>query len=339
MSPSPVQSRATDRPQRWRRRAATAAGGGVTLVALWLATRGVDPAGLAQAFGDVSWPWVAAGGLVNMVTILCQSWAWSLGLAAGGLGDVPLRHAVAATWIGKAASQVLPAKLGEVVRVMVIRRHVPAGAGQVPRIVGSLVAQRVLNSLATFLIVVAAALFLPLPAAIPGGRWAVLGAVCGAVALVVGVPRVRFGGIPGRLIPTRLRALVEAFVEGAGLLRWSRPAVLALLLQMVSLMASVATVALLLHAFGVQAPAEASLLVLALMAIAGVLSAAPGGIGVTQFAIVAPLGAVYGVGADIALAFSLGLQATIAAVAVAGGLPALLHQRFARPAVAAPAPA
>jgi uncharacterized membrane protein YbhN (UPF0104 family) len=310
-------------------------GGGLAFaaLALWLAARGVDLHGLAKAFGHVSWVWVAAAGAVNMVTILCQSWAWRLGLAEGGLGDVPLRHALAATWIGKAANQVLPAKLGEVIRVMTIRRHVPAGQGQISKIVGSLVAQRVVASVATAIIVASAVMFLPMPAEVPGGRWAPPLAITGAVAILFGVRRLRMGS----LIPQRLRTLVGAFTEGAGILRQSRVALHALLLQTVGLLAQVVTVALLLRAFGVAAPAEASLLVLALMAIAGVVSAAPGGLGVTQFAIVAPLGTLYGVGADIAFAFSLGLQGTLAAVAIAGGLPAMLHQRLARPAAPATA--
>jgi uncharacterized membrane protein YbhN (UPF0104 family) len=303
-------------------------GGGLVLaaVALWLAMRGVDRAGLAAAFRDVSWGFVAAAAAANMVTLVFQSWSWRIGIAEGGLGDVPLRHTVAATWIAKAANQVLPAKLGEVARVMIIRRHLPGGPGQIPKIVGTLVAQRVVAGLATFGIVVTAALLLPMPFSVPGGRWAPFGAVVGVVAILFGVRRVPLG----RMVPARLCSLVGSLTEGAGLLRPSPVVAKALALQVGALLAQTLTVGLLLHAFGVAAPAEASLLVLAMMAIAGAVSAAPGGLGVTQFAIVAPLGALYGVGADLAFAFSLGLQGTVAAVALAGGLPALLHQRFAR---------
>ncbi|MEW6582966.1 MAG: hypothetical protein AB1416_09415, partial [Actinomycetota bacterium] len=133
--------------------------------------------------------------------------------------------------------------------------------------------------------------------------------------------------------------IVAGFTEGAGLLRPGRPAFAALALQAVALLAQAATIASLLRAFGVAAPPEASLIVIALMAVAGVVAAAPGGLGVTQFAIVAPLGALYGVGADLAFAFSVGLQATIAGVALLGGAGALLHQRLCRAPAAAPAAA
>lgn len=335
--------RVTRLPTRWRR--VLVAVGGLVLgaLALWLAARGVDGDRLVRAFGGVEWAWVAAGGIASMVTIVCQAAAWQLGLRHGGCGEVPLRHVVGASWIARAANQVLPGKLGEVARVMIIRRHVPSDAGQVSRIVGSLVAQRILAGLATFLVVTSAALMLPLPHEIPGGRLAPVGAIVAALVLAFGLRRVRFGPRARRVVPARLRAFVAALVEGAGLLAHRRTAVAAVGFHMAGLLAQVGTVALLLRAFGVQAPAEASLLVLALMAIAGAVSAAPGGVGVTQFAIVAPLGAIYGVGADLALAFSLGLQATIAAAALVGGLAALVHQRLAMPhrtdALAGPLPA
>ncbi len=51
---------------------------------------------------------------------------------------------------------------------------------------------------------------------------------------------------------------------------------------------------------------------------------------VRQAALVAPLGAVYGVGAPLALAFSLGLQATVVGVSLLGGGVALVHQGLSR---------
>lgn len=322
-----AETGAADARRRMRRPLAVGGGLALAAVALWMAMRGVDAQGLARVFHNVGWGFVAAAAAANMVTLLFQSWSWRIGIEEGGLGTVPLRHVVAATWIAKAANQVLPAKLGEVARVMIIRRHVPAGEGQIPKIVGSLVAQRVVAGLATFMIVVTAALLLPMPFSVPGGRWAPFGAVVGVVAILFGVRRVSLG----RMVPARLRKFVCSLTEGAGLLKPSPVVAKAIGLQVAALLAQTLTVGLLLHAFGVAAPAEASLLVLAMMAIAGAVAAAPGGLGVTQFAIVAPLGALYGVGADLAFAFSLGLQGTVAAVALAGGLPALIHQRFARP--------
>ena len=51
------------------------------------------------------------------------------------------------------------------------------------------------------------------------------------------------------------------------------------------------------------------------------------GAGLNQAVLVAPLGAAYGISATSALAFALGLQATLAVVAVAGGLVVMLAHR------------
>lgn len=306
----------------------------LAVAALWFAARGVDIATLSETFRGVRWEWIVAGAAANAVQVIMFGVAWRIGLEEGGVGSIPLRHVVSATWIGKAGNAVLPARMGEVARVMAVRRHADRERGTISRIAGTLVGQRVLNSLATFIVVVLVATTMPLPIPLPALRWLALGAV---VALVVGMfvaSRYSLGARARRRIPQRLRGVIEAVIEGAGVLRTRRPAARSLGMHVVAVIAQLATVGCLLHAFGVAAPATAPLVVLAMVALAGVLPASPGGIGVTQAAIVVPLGATYNVSANLALAFALGLQATILVVAVIGGLAGLAHQRLARPNLA-----
>lgn len=306
----------------------------LALAALWFAARGVDLATLSETFRGVRWEWIAAGAAANALQILMFAVAWRIGLDKGGVGRVPLRHVVSATWIGKAGNAVLPARMGEVARVMVVRRHVPKERGTIARIAGTLVGQRVLNSLATFIVVVIIATAMPLPVPLPELRWLAVGAVVALVAGVLVATRFSLGARALRRMPGRLRGVLTSVMDGAGVLRTRRPAVQSLGMHIVAVVAQLATLGCLLHAFGVAAPATAPLLVLAMVSLAGALPASPGGIGVTQAAIVVPLGATYDVSANLALAFALGLQATILVVAVIGGLAGLAHQRFARPHLA-----
>ena len=306
----------------------------ITIAALWMAVRGVDPSSIATTFREVRWEWVAAGAAANAVQVLMFGVAWRLGLAEGSCGSVPLRHVISATWIGKAGNAVLPARMGEVARVVVVRRHVCRERGTITRIAGTLVAQRVLNSLAMFIVVALIATALPLPVPVPGLRWLAVGAVLALVVTVLVASRYGLGARIRRRLPHRLRGMFEAVIDGAGILRARGPAVRSLGMHVVAVVAQLATVGCLLHAFGVGAPATAPLVVLAMVALAGVVPASPGGIGVTQAAIVVPLGATYHVTANLALAFALGLQATILVVAVIGGLAGLAHQRLSRPSVA-----
>jgi uncharacterized membrane protein YbhN (UPF0104 family) len=306
----------------------------VTLVALWIAARGVDPSSLADTFRGVRWEWVAAGAAANAVQVLMFGFAWRTGLVEGGVGSVPLRHVISATWIGKAGNALLPARLGEVARVMVIRRHVCRERGTIARVAGTLVAQRVLSSLATFIVVVLVATSMPLPVPVPALRWLAVGAVLALVVTVIVASRYRLGARARRKVPRRLQGVLGSVIDGAGILRERGPAARSLGMHVVAVVAQLTTLGCLLHAFGVAAPATAPLVVLAMVMLAGVLPASPGGIGVTQAAIVVPLGATYHVSANLALAFALGLQATIVVVAVIGGLAGLAHQRLSRPHIA-----
>jgi glycosyltransferase 2 family protein len=304
----------------------------LTAAALYWSAKGVSRRELGVAFRDVNWWWVVAAVVANAVNVVAQGWAWRIGLRAGGVGDVPLRHAVSATWIGKAGNQLLPGRVGEIARIAILRRHVPSGRGQLPRIIGSLIAQRAFAITATLLAVVGAALSLPIPIEIPGGRFAPLGGLLAVVAAVTFAQRAGLWRRLVRILPQRVRRVSEALISGGSLMRPSRSAGHALGLHLIALAAQLSTMGFLLRAFEISAPITAPLMIVALVAVAGAIPSAPGGLGVNQIAIVAPLGASYGVPASAALAFSLGLQATVALVAVVGGVIALAHQRLSRPA-------
>jgi uncharacterized membrane protein YbhN (UPF0104 family) len=197
-----------------------------------------------------------------------------------------------------------------------------------------LIAQRILGAIATVIIVALVALTMPLP--VPVADMAGVGAALGA-AVVLAITlrgRIRLGSRIETVLPRRMRGWIGSMIDGTGILRLRGPAVASVGMHLVACIAQLTTVACLLRAFDVAAPASAPLVVVAMVALAGLLPTSPGGIGVAQAAIVAPLGATYGVTADRALGFALGLQATVLLVAVAGGLLGLTHQRLSRMAAA-----
>lgn len=294
-------------------------------VALVVSARGVDRNALVAAFAGVNWWWVALAAVANMINITAQGWAWRIGLEAGGTGPVKTRHAIAATWVGKAGNQLLPGKVGEIVRVALIRTHLPPDRREISRIAGSVVAQRAFYIAATLLIVAVSTSVVPV--ALPGGRWAPL-IVVAAIAAIVGVLwRTRsVTSRPGRF-GGRIGTIATTFAGGAGLLRPSPAAAAALGFHVVGVTAQLAMLECLLRGFDVAAPPSAPLLIIALVGLVGAVPGAPGGAGLNQAALVAPLGAAYGIAPSSALAFALGLQMTVAAVAAAGGLVAILHHR------------
>lgn len=319
---------------RWARGTATGtAWGAGVLLAMWLAAREFSARDLAATFSSVDMHWIAIAAACYAAGIVAGSLSWAIGLSAGGFGGVPFKHVAASHWIGYGVGALLPGHLGEAARLMALRRHVSAGPGRVPRIAGSMLAQHVLDGLAILMVVVAVSLAIPMPGPLGELRWVALG-------VLVSLPLVALLGrradltrrLARRLAPRPRRAL-DGLAAGAGVL-FRREALPAFACQAVAIGGRFGALLGVVYAFGLAVPLSAALVVFTLLAAAAVLPAAPGGLGARQAAIVVPLATIYGVASEQALALSLGFQATLAAVAVAGGTLALVHQSIVRPRLA-----
>lgn len=304
-------------------------GGGV-LAALFLVSHGLNPGTIAGTFQAVEWTWIVIAAASYALALFASSVSWSIGLSAGGFAGVPFRHVVASHWIGHGVGAVLPGHVGEAARFLALRRHVAEGPGRGVRIAGSMAAQHVLDGMAIMLLVVGVSLAVPVPGLLADLRWAGLGILVLTPATLL---LARPGGLARRLarrLPKRPRGLLSSFATGAAVLM-CREALAAFAWQALAIGARFFALLALVYAFAVAVPLSAALVVFALLAFAAVVPAAPGGLGARQAAVVVPLATIYGVASEQALALSLGFQATLAAVALAGGMVALVHQRFARP--------
>jgi uncharacterized membrane protein YbhN (UPF0104 family) len=296
-------------------------------LAAWGAAHAISPGALTDAFAAVSWPWVVASAAAYAAGQIASGLVWGVGLRAGGVPGVGRRHVLSAHWIGHGACELLPAQLGQVVRFAAIRRHPAAAAGGGLRIAGSVGAWKVVDGLVTFVVVAIAAMVMPLPASAGGLRWLAGGTLAGLLIALYVLTRVGPSRVARRL-PARVAGLVRGLGEGAAVLASRRDAAAAVGLQLVAICGRVVSLAALLHAFGM--PAEAALLVFALMVLAGVVAISPGNVGVRDAALVPALVATYGLSAEPALAFSLGIQATALGVSLLGAAVALVLQRSAR---------
>jgi uncharacterized membrane protein YbhN (UPF0104 family) len=327
LSPSPSPSgRLSAALRRPRARRALLACGLAALLALavWGAAHAVQPGALADAFAAVSWPWVVASAAAYAAGQVASGLVWGVGLRAGGMRGVGRRHVQSAHWIGHGACELLPAQLGHVARYAAIRRHPAARAGGGLRIAGSVGAWKVVDGLVTFVVVAIAAMVMPLPDGLGGLRWLAGATLAGLLVALVVLSRVGPGRVAS-LLPARLASVVRGLAEGAAVLTRRRDAAAAVGLQLVAICGRVVSLAALLHAFGM--PAEAALLVFALMVLTGLLAISPGGVGVRDAALVPALVATYGLGTEPALAFSLGIQATALGVSLLGAAIALVLQR------------
>jgi uncharacterized membrane protein YbhN (UPF0104 family) len=330
LAPSPT-ARAVTAIRRPRARRALLLTGIALLIALgtWGAAHVIEPGALADAFAAVSWPWVAASGVVYAVGQIASGLVWGVGLRAGGMRGVHRRHVQSAHWLGHGAGELLPAQLGHIVRYAAIRRHPAAAAGGGLRIAGSVGAWKVVDGLVTFVVVALAAMVMPLPEGLGGLRWIAGATLAGLLIALLAVYRIGAARVARRL-PPRIAGVVRGLAEGAAVLARRRDAAAAVGLQLIAVCARVASLAALLHAFGM--PAEAAVLVFALMVLSGVVAISPGNVGVRDAALVPALVATYGLSAEPALAFSLGIQATATGVSLLGAAVALVLMRLSRPA-------
>lgn len=257
---------------------------------LWLFFRRVSLREVGEVLASVHLPWVWAAVALALASYAARAWRW--GLLLHGVGEPPYATLAGCTAAGFATSTVLPARLGELVRPLLLsaRAGLPAAAT-----LASIVAERLLD-LFTVVFLFAAALAL---------RWQGQGALATSLlwtAVTVGT----LGFAVVVLVRTRepLVTWLEARARGvwsrrlvrflrellAGLAFWGNPRH-AFTLGFASLVTwglAIAQVAVTAHAFATALSPRQATLVLA-VSVVGLAVPTPGGIGgfhaATQFAL------------------------------------------------------
>lgn len=190
------------------------------LVALtvWLAK--ID---LGQVWGYIrrADPWFyALGFLAFYVTFPLRAWRWRLLMENASAGDArapalpPPTDLVEIVYLSWFANCIVPAKLGDLYRGYLLNRTTGASFS---RTVGTIFAERVLDMLFLFLLMISASLAVFGPR-IPSGTiaTAVYGGGIGLVVVAVGVllGLRLFGTTLRRWVPARFHGLYDRFLEG-----------------------------------------------------------------------------------------------------------------------------
>jgi phosphatidylinositol alpha-mannosyltransferase len=278
--------------------------------------------------------WIALALALMGISLLLRSVSWHEALRAA-LPDTPIGWvAVArATMIGVMASAVVPGRIGEPTRIVVLSRRLEGPQRRLlPIVTGTVFSQTLINLLA--LAILASITFSSIP--IAHGRFAAILAVAAVplalCALVLLGPRLLRFGVRSRSLRVRLAAVAIARLLGLarqGLVVFVTPRhglasvtaqLLAWTLQWLACYA-------VLLALGLHAGPEliAAAAVLLAVNVSAILPATPSNVGVFQAACLVVL-AAYGVGAGQAIAYGIVLQAVEVVTALALGIPALLGE-------------
>ncbi|MFN8124110.1 MAG: lysylphosphatidylglycerol synthase domain-containing protein [Thermoleophilia bacterium] len=257
---------------------------------------------------------LAVGVVLHVVKVGAEARSWHGVLSHAGARPrrIPFRPVLGAFVASIGAGAVLPAKLADVVRVGLLRRH-PAAPG-IAAVSGTIVLEAVLEALFGIAIVgwwvAAGARGTATGAHLPvHGSPAVLG-LAGVAALVA--------VLAGILVRRRIAATARRFASGFGVLR--HPLVFArgvVAWKLIAWALRFGSVAAFLAAFGLPAGPGTVAAVIAAQSVAGLIPLMPGNAGTQQAAIGVALAGVAAASAGVA--FGVGMQAaTVVADLVIG---------------------
>jgi glycosyltransferase 2 family protein len=294
---------------------------GVTAVLLYFALRGIEWGEVGFHLRNANWLYLGAAILVTTLGMHVRAMRWGVLLEPVSPG-IAFHPRIAATCIGFAANNLLPARIGEFARAFVMGR---AGKMPVSAAFASMVMERVLDGFVcvTFLFIAISwpgfpsmttgEGFDPRPVAMGIGGFAlVMALLLGALAFAPG-PTVRVAErIAGVVLPESFRRpfvdSLHAFLGGLGVLR--RPRLLAISVAWVLFQWLFLALSFWLGflAFGIEAPGYLGAIFLqSVVALAVSIPSAPGFFGTYHAAARYGL-AFWGVSGEQALSFAIGLH-------------------------------
>ena len=293
---------------------------------------GLDPIGRALGSSSPAWVLVALALMCLSMGFRAVSWHAIL-TAALPTARPRLADAMQGTAIGVLMSATLPARLGEPSRALIVARRLGRPREYLPAVLGTLVAQTLLNVVA--LVILGAVMFATV--GLFAGRqqalvWYAVApfAVLCAVLVAPGLLR---SGLPSRSMRVhrrlaQARAAAARVRTGLAVFRRPRLGAGATIMQLGAWALQWLSCYVLLVALGLEHHADlgAAAAVLFAVNVSAVLPLTPSNLGVFQAACVAVLAGAYGIRVADALGYGIILQAVEIATAVIMGAPALVKE-------------
>lgn len=284
---------------------------------LWWALHDVSAAEVAREMRRANPGLLALAVLVSTLGFLVRALRWGA-LLLPAAGRIGLKPRFAATNIGFAANNLLPARVGEIVRALALTRltRVPLAAS-----VGSLVVERLLDALVLVGLMFAAMATPGFPAftEVGGVNTRAAAALIFVASIVGGVALFALAAAPqatlritGRVLPARLRDRVlrplESFAAGLGALGNPRLFLVSLAWALGQWLFLAVSFLLALRAFGIdQVPFAGAVFLQSLIGLAVAVPSAPGFFG--PFEAAAKVGlSLWNVPAGQAVSFAVGFH-------------------------------
>jgi uncharacterized protein (TIRG00374 family) len=286
-----------------RPRFKTLIGYGVAAACLAWLFYGLNWSRLLEDLRGIRWGWVALGIVFDILGFVCQGWRWALLLRPTGRISVP--RATQAIYAGLFTNEVLPMRVGELVRGLMVARWMSLDLSAV---VPSIVLERFFDIVWLAVCIALTTMFVPLPKDLLRAA-DILGAVVllATAGLLYIVLRESASGRPPRSHGRVMRwlAKIAGRLEG-GLKQIGRSRVfyLSLAVSLLFLLGKIMAFWLIMWAYGLHYSFWVGTVVLLVVQLGTALPNAPANLGTYQFSTVVGL-ALFGVGKTVAAGFSL----------------------------------
>jgi glycosyltransferase 2 family protein len=292
---------------------------------LYLAFRHVPLQDLGTALRRFDLRWLIPAFAISLLLQVFRAWRWQLELRP--LERIPLGRLWVVTSVAYMAINLLPVRLGEVVRPWLLSRRSRVSFSNV---VGNLVVEKTMDStVILFYILVGLLTTNNLPAWVRRGAWfpAIAAVLIAAVVVLLwwkGEPFVDRWVV--RFLPERigagLKRVTRALLDGMRVLPDTRLLGAVFLVSLTLWFLPILSSYVIIRAFDFHVPFNAALIVFIFIGFGTALPNAPGMIGTYQYACQLALG-LFGVRETDALAYGLVLNAIQLFSLVAQGLVAL----------------
>ncbi len=286
--------------------------------------RGPDWHAVGNAFSSVRWSWVVAAIGLNLLSVIARAACWNTTIKQAMPKPRPgFLLVFSAFCVGLLGNVVIPGRVGELARVVVLVRRLPNRQRATATLIGSVVAHRMFDLFPVIALVGAVLLTAGLP------HWAIISLIA---VLGIGLAAFAFAWLGARRHhgPVldefgSIRNLVAQARVGLGVMRAPLPATTAAAYQSLGWLCQLFAVWAAMRAFDIHQPLAVAGVVLVLMNVATIFPLWPGNVGLLQAAIALPL-RQYGVDYGTGFAFGIGLQAIEASVGVGIGLVFLARE-------------
>lgn len=298
---------------------------------VYLSVRGIDFQGMAEGFRTIHYGYVLPTLALLLIMQVLRSFRW--GLILSPLAKIDQLSLFSVTSVGFLAIVAIPARLGELARPYLITKKSDL---KMSSALGTIIVERVLDSLTVLVIAVFVLFFIPLPPWLVRASVLFLLATLALLAVMIlmilkqeaslRILAMLSGKLPARYAEG-LNRLIRHVLQGFRIM--VNPALLASVtgLSILIWLIDVLVIYLLFLAFGFQLPVAAAFVLMIILIIGIAIPTAPGFIGNWHYFCILGL-SLFGVPRTEALTFAIIYHALSIGIVVILGLAFLPFNRF-----------